>query len=304
MADSLWLSVKVVSGSSVLFGSKIVSCSNEETFGNLISRLQEEQFSERRVEKVNIEDNKNRHEVQLDAPVSLCSREQFNCRSIVFHLTGSESDGAVPSTSSAFTVLMNSQKRILLPRKAIGESLRADQRLRNDVIDLLSSMNIGWSPDVVDTVGQQCIKAIVASLWYLDPHHDRFRDRSLAIPTCFASFKGYNDWKRKKEKCPQLRQPDLDKHVQALSSLLSQPWCYKPHFKPLQKELAGLVEVMKQYLSYLQKHNQSVKATHASPSPLRLVEENILLETRPSVPVCDPKYQQLQEKLASSIQCL
>ena len=78
------------------------------------------------------------------------------------------------SASNAFTVLMSSQKRILLLSKAIGESLRVDQRLCNDVIDLLSSMNIGWSPDIVDTVGQQCIKVIVAALWYLDPHHDRF----------------------------------------------------------------------------------------------------------------------------------
>ena len=33
-----------------------MNCSEEETIGNLISRLEEEQFSERRVEKVNIED--------------------------------------------------------------------------------------------------------------------------------------------------------------------------------------------------------------------------------------------------------
>ena len=51
MADSLWLGVKVVCGSRVLFGSKIVNCSKEETFGNLISRIQEEQFSERRVKR-------------------------------------------------------------------------------------------------------------------------------------------------------------------------------------------------------------------------------------------------------------
>ena len=38
MVDSLWLGVKVVCGSRVLFGSKIVNCSKEETFGNLISR--------------------------------------------------------------------------------------------------------------------------------------------------------------------------------------------------------------------------------------------------------------------------
>ena len=45
----LWLSVTVMSGSHVLFGSKIVSCSSAETFGNLLSRVQEEKFAERRV---------------------------------------------------------------------------------------------------------------------------------------------------------------------------------------------------------------------------------------------------------------
>ena len=43
---TLWLAVKVVSRSEVLFGSKIISCSGVETFGGLLSRLEEERFSE------------------------------------------------------------------------------------------------------------------------------------------------------------------------------------------------------------------------------------------------------------------
>ena len=35
----LWLSVKVISGSTALFESRIIDCSQEETFGNLLSRL-------------------------------------------------------------------------------------------------------------------------------------------------------------------------------------------------------------------------------------------------------------------------
>jgi len=54
-----WLTVvaqyNVVYGPSVLFGSRIMSCSQEGSFRNLIAKLPEEQFS---VEKVNIEDNK------------------------------------------------------------------------------------------------------------------------------------------------------------------------------------------------------------------------------------------------------
>ena len=53
----LWLSIKVVSRCTVLFGSRINNCSQEETFGNLLSRLEEDKFSESWVEKVNTEDN-------------------------------------------------------------------------------------------------------------------------------------------------------------------------------------------------------------------------------------------------------
>ena len=35
----MWLSVKVVSGYTVLFGYRIINCSQEEAFGNLLSRL-------------------------------------------------------------------------------------------------------------------------------------------------------------------------------------------------------------------------------------------------------------------------
>ena len=42
----LWLSVEVVSGCTVLFGSRIINCSQEEAFSNLLSRFEEDKFSE------------------------------------------------------------------------------------------------------------------------------------------------------------------------------------------------------------------------------------------------------------------
>ena len=42
----LWLSVEDISGCTMLFGSRIINCSQEETFGNLLSRLEEDKFSE------------------------------------------------------------------------------------------------------------------------------------------------------------------------------------------------------------------------------------------------------------------
>ena len=41
----LWLNMKVVSGCSVPFGFRIINCPQEETLGNLLSRLEEDKFS-------------------------------------------------------------------------------------------------------------------------------------------------------------------------------------------------------------------------------------------------------------------
>ena len=65
-------------GCKVLFGSKIISCSNEESFGGLLSRL-EERFSETPVQKIMIQDDKGQSQkVQLDAPLALCSPERLS----------------------------------------------------------------------------------------------------------------------------------------------------------------------------------------------------------------------------------
>ena len=147
---------------------------------------------------MNIEDGrKGHHVVQLSAPLKLCT--QFNCNAVVFNLVGQER----PERSgrpNAVEILINSSRRILLPQKYMGDRPRADQKMRNDLIDLLASWSVGWTPDNVQTLGEHCVKIVASALWYLDPHHDRFKDRSLPIPPCFMKFSGYNDWKKKKKK--------------------------------------------------------------------------------------------------------
>ena len=70
---TLWLSVTVLSSSC----PKITSCSSNETFGNLLSRVQEEKFAGRRVDKLTTAriassvsglGTRLSHEVPLDAP--------------------------------------------------------------------------------------------------------------------------------------------------------------------------------------------------------------------------------------------
>ena len=67
---SLWLAVKVVSGSRVLFGSKIVNCLEYESFGQLLSRLENESlenesFAERQVQGIIITELGTSHQSPL-----------------------------------------------------------------------------------------------------------------------------------------------------------------------------------------------------------------------------------------------
>ena len=252
---SLWLAVKVVCCSQVLFGSKIIDCTGVESFGTLLPTLCDERFVDNCVVKVTIEHGKgHQYELHLGAPLSLCGLDQFHCNVVVFQLAELEASSTNRESSSrpnAFEILMRSQRKILLPKKVSSDTMRTDQKMYNHVIDLLASWNVGWSPNSVETVGKRCVKTIVGASWYLDPHHECFSAQSLTIPASFHKFKGYNDWKRKREKYTQLTQHDLDKHVQAISSLLTQHWSHINRFKKLKSEFVTLVDVMKQYLSYL-----------------------------------------------------
>jgi len=66
MTDSLWLRVKVDSAWSPVCNVWVKTVLMGKPFRNLKSSLQDKQFSEKKVEKVSIEDNEHRHELQLD----------------------------------------------------------------------------------------------------------------------------------------------------------------------------------------------------------------------------------------------
>lgn len=77
---------------------------------------------------------------------------------------------------------MASQRERHLPSKLGGDAPRSDQRLRNDLLGMLAAMNVGWSPDLVTTVGERCVKVLTSALWYIDPCHKQFHDRSISLP--------------------------------------------------------------------------------------------------------------------------
>ena len=95
---SLWLGVKVVACSRVLFGLKIVNCSEKDTFGSLIS-----QFSERRVEEVNTKDSTQQHLIFCYWPPDLCSGQaSWTVETIVWTMQWLCKAGCYSSVSANF----------------------------------------------------------------------------------------------------------------------------------------------------------------------------------------------------------
>ena len=92
-------------------------------------------------------------------------------------------------------------KELLYPGKLINQlllfvgdtELGGDQIVRNKLLDLLEEMRVGWTPDVVDTIGERFLKQLTNILWYLDSHHQKFSSRSIHLPKEFSDFQGFND---------------------------------------------------------------------------------------------------------------
>ena len=95
--------------------------------------------------------------------IQIC--KQFNCPKLTYNLNSKMQE---QPARNAFEVLMQSRNERRLPGKINGDKLQGDQRMYNDFIDLLGAMNIGWTPDLVSSVGEKCIKVAVSALWYID----------------------------------------------------------------------------------------------------------------------------------------
>ena len=130
---------------------------------------------------------------------------QFHCKFVCFTLEADESAtthrskiniGNNSNMPNAFVIMMSAAHKVTLPpsyQTSDEEQLRGDHAIYNKLMDLLKSMNLGWSPDNVKTTGEKFVKALSDCLWTLDPHHEQFSSRACVIPSIFAEFKGYNN---------------------------------------------------------------------------------------------------------------
>lgn len=69
-----------------------------------------------------------------------------------------------------------------------GGKLKATDVLYNDILSYIKAINVGWSHDLVDTAGSRFVTTLRDVLRYIDPHHDKIKDRGGKISTRLSHF--------------------------------------------------------------------------------------------------------------------
>ena len=114
-----WLSVMVKQGLELLQKPKIVKCIWEESFGEVLERL-DSSYREMTVLKISIGQDvcfKGAQMVSIDSPILLC--EQFNCKFVCYDLKPGVASGsmvAMPTDQrrNGLEVLMNRSRDLVL----------------------------------------------------------------------------------------------------------------------------------------------------------------------------------------------
>ena len=97
--------------------------------------------------------------------------------------------------SCAFALMMALEK----DRSQLPEKLKATdnkRELKNKIHELLSANHVGWSRDMVSTLGAQFINTIGECMWYVDGHHTTLKERACGVPVELSHLSGYN--------CPEI----------------------------------------------------------------------------------------------------
>ena len=209
---------------------------------------------------------------------------------------------------NAFQVLMQSQaarsQRDKLPQKI--DCRNKKDELFNDLVDLFEGNGWTWV-DSGNTLGKSFLLKLRDVLWYVDGHHAAFENRSFPIPEVFKQFSGYNTpelSKHRKRKVGNMSYDVLISHVSCLKECLLSSWMQQQRWCALREVIDELATCLDDYTTYLRQQSRIVKQKQDSLSvsdsgTVKVLPINASVSGR-----IQPLYSALEEKPASSSQCL
>ncbi len=85
--------------------------------------------------------------------------------------------------------LKGAQSKLALPPKV--NATNSKMRLKNSIIDWLSSNKLGWESSLAKKLGSLFVNCLCEVLWYVDGNEKTLKDQCLAVPILFQHLQGY-----------------------------------------------------------------------------------------------------------------
>jgi hypothetical protein len=187
---------------------------------------------------------------------------------------------------NAFEILMTSQRSLqckTLP-DPVQEKNKKD-KLYINILSLLELKKLKVEYSEIQRFGDRLVRALCDTLWYIDGHHDVFRQRAIVIPSVFNPFQGYNcpeKTKHRKRQLTNMASDQLHHLASELLTLLQANYWEREYWREFKGDVAGLMQSLVGYTEYLSQKNKKVKHCHVLTTPVRELSSNLRLKFIPA----------------------
>ncbi|XP_055999413.1 uncharacterized protein LOC130048586 [Ostrea edulis] len=229
-------------------------------------------------DEANSRQSENAMQIPNDMPMHTVAA--FGVRYLVVYYENNAKAVPEPTKRNAFDVLrdVNRVYDWLPPPKRTPSNNK--DKLYNDVLQkCMDTFQVGFRRQQQD-IGSKIINTLVETLWFIDPFLDKMKERSCKIPDELY-FCGYRDLKKchKKYVGVQMKEPELKASLDALAEVLMYPWWTNPRFQVFYKCVNGLYKALEKYHKFLANQQERTNQNHASPTPVRSLNDNWSLKS-------------------------
>ena len=210
---------------------------------------------------------------------------------------------ASPTTNTAFSVLMSSQRALCLrklPSRVLREKKTKKEMLYNDIIAVLENHGIKWKSSEVDGSGVHLVSSLTECLWYIDGHHHVFMNQACHIPEVFKLLVGYNTpeaSKHRKRTIQNMSGSTISSLASSLFGCLQGGYWKRPEFTAFLPHVEQLARAMAEYSNYLVSQNKRMKACHSSETAIRQLSDSLSVQVVQSSAVSLPCFNSLSKAL-------
>ena len=308
----LYIFVTVFVNSNSLLQASAISIGSDEYFDDLLKQaLDVTSVDEYTTIKIDFQTGKSDrwHSVidGIEESLEICL--QLNATHVRF-ICSSNSENEyreidLSNQESALDRLMKENQQVKLP--IVKNTNNRKDLLFNDFIEMLQKRNLGWVNNNHLTIGKDFAERVTSLIWYIDPHLQKFKQRSIELPLILKDLPQYKAksqyntyYETGHHKKTDISRDQLEKYCKALELSLKQLWVSQPQWENIIKNMFDLVLMVKQYASYLQDAAQRMRIIHNSNFPVRNGHDDITVEDFEATLCYPSNYEPLASLLRNS----